>query len=480
MSEKYSKRKIVELLRTTSAELSPEADARMREELKLPQKASAEAKKQSKSEPIQLRVNQQGNRRILRDLVAALSGAVIMGAVVFAMWIHGQHGNVIPIDGDAVTGTPAPATETPTPTQGLKPGDVEINEVNFPDETFRRIVAAKLDLNSDKILSAQEIASVTEIRVSRGDLDENDEKITSLKGVEFFTEITLLSCARNNLTELDISKNTKLKRIECQENKLRALDVSANPWLEDIICSDNLIEKLDLCNLPELSILDCEKNRLSSLDLRANVKLFTLCCSDNPITTLDVSMLSLLGNIMVNNAKLTSLDLSNNLYLTWIECNGNGLETLIISPKNGWITDLRCQSNRLTSLDVSGFGMLQVLNCADNLLTSIDVSHNPDLTCLDVAYNPIRTLDVRRNSKLDWLSCSGCEFEELDLSKSMGLSALYIFDNPSLKKLDVSVCDKELYISLDSGVDLIGLGEKMYANRVDEAPDKSKWLAEHY
>ncbi|MBO4686504.1 MAG: hypothetical protein J5628_07640, partial [Lachnospiraceae bacterium] len=69
---------------------------------------------------------------------------------------------------------------------------------------------------------------------------------------------------------------------------------------------------------------------------------------------------------------------------------------------------------------------------------------------------------------------------ELDLSKSMGLSALYIFDNPSLKKLDVSVCDKELYISLDSGVDLIGLGEKMYANRVDEAPDKSKWLAEHY
>ena len=62
----------------------------------------------------------------------------------------------------------------------------------------------------------------------------------------------------------------------------------------------------------------------------------------------------------------------------------------------------------------------------------------------------------------------------------MGLSALYIFDNPSLKKLDVSVCDKELYISLDSGVDLIGLGPKMYANRVDEAPDKSKWLAEHY
>jgi len=50
---------------------------------------------------------------------------------------------------------------------------------------------------------------------------------------------------------------------------------------------------------------------------------------------------------------------------------------------------LDCDSNQLTSLDVSGCTALQTLYCYSNQLTSLDVSTNPLIIYLDASYNAI-------------------------------------------------------------------------------------------
>ena len=91
-------------------------------------------------------------------------------------------------------------------------GSVEINETNFPDANFRKVVK-RFDRDGDNVLSAEEIASVTEIVCIGRD-------IQSLQGIEYFTALTKLECYNNPLTSLDVSKNTALRTLLCHNNQL--------------------------------------------------------------------------------------------------------------------------------------------------------------------------------------------------------------------------------------------------------------------
>ena len=88
-----------------------------------------------------------------------------------------------------------------------------INETNFPDEKFRNWVLAQ-SYGKDGYLTDDEIASVKEI-------DVNNKNIVSLKGIEFFTALINLNCYNNQLTTLDVSKNTALRRLDCYNNGIR-------------------------------------------------------------------------------------------------------------------------------------------------------------------------------------------------------------------------------------------------------------------
>ena len=82
--------------------------------------------------------------------------------------------------------------------------EVAVSEANFPDDIFRNYVSEKFDKDKDGSLSANEIAAVREIRVS-------GLGIADLAGVEYFTNLTELYCEKNQLTALDVSKNTALE-----------------------------------------------------------------------------------------------------------------------------------------------------------------------------------------------------------------------------------------------------------------------------
>ena len=187
-------------------------------------------------------------------------------------------------------------------------GNLKISEINFPDANFRKFVKDNFDKNSDGVLTDAEIAEVTSISV-------NGSGIKTLEGIDFFTALTYLDCYFNQLTSLDVSKNTALQSLICFSNQLTSLDVSKNT---------------------ELTTLDCGTNQLTSLDVSKNTALTHLYCKENQLTSLDVS-------------------------------------------KNTNLKGLYCQSNKLTSLDVTKNTALKYLNCKNNQITSLNLSHNPEM-----------------------------------------------------------------------------------------------------
>ena len=132
--------------------------------------------------------------------------------------------------------------------------DVKINVTNFPDAKFRSYLLSN-SYGKDGVLTDEEIARITTIVVS-------DMDIQSMKGIEFFPELKILSCNINDLTSLDVSKNTKLIKLFCDRNKLKTLDVSKNTVLEMLECGGNLLMTLDLSKNPRLTYLYCSQNQI--------------------------------------------------------------------------------------------------------------------------------------------------------------------------------------------------------------------------
>ena len=125
-------------------------------------------------------------------------------------------------------------------------------------------------------------------------------------------------------------------------------------------------------------------------------------------------------------AGITSLDVSSSSITDL-----NGIQDFV-SLKN-----LNCNSNGLTSLDITKNVTLSFLNCSNNQLTTIDLSKNVELTRLDSYVNKLTTLDLSKNLALRELYCYYNQLTTLDLAKNVALLSLQCQNN-KLTTLDLS------------------------------------------
>ena len=133
---------------------------------------------------------------------------------------------------------------------------------------------------------------------------------------------------------------------------------------------------------------------------------------------------ALVKDIDVHGMKIRSLkgiELFTNL--TQLRCMSNLLTSLDVS-KNTALEVLHCGWNRLTSLDVSKNTALRVLSCDGNNLKNLDVSKNTKLTSLDCGQTQLTSLDVSKNTQLKSLDCRGNQFTTLDVSNNALLNEL--------------------------------------------------------
>ena len=340
-----------------------------------------------------------------------LTAALLTGAMVLSLCapVLAEGTDAAPGEG---AGTQQPAEET----------DIALDAAHFPDEKFCTYLKA-FDKNGDDSLSQQEREAVTKIEVP-------NMGIKTLQGIEYFPKLGYLYCYKNEITELDVSKNTALTGLTCNYNQLTSLDVSSNTALTSLDCSDNQLATLELGSAP-LVILTCQGNQLTRLDLRGNHALKMMDCSDNQLTTLE------LGDNPITD----------------MYCSSNQLESLKISSTV--LTNLGCSKNRLKSLDVSSTVMIH-LDCDENQLTALDVRSNTALTSLDCDSNQLTALDVRSNTELEELHCEDNQLTALDVAPLTKLEKLYCGSN-QLTALDVSqnkvlkllYCNKNQLTALD-------------------------------
>lgn len=195
-------------------------------------------------------------------------------------------------------------------------GDIRLDAAHFPDANFQKYLSENVDTNKDGSLSAAERDAVTELNVQNA-------RIKSLNGIQYFTQLVTLRCYNNQLTKLDVSKNTQLKYLWCYNNQLTELDVSKNIQLTAVVCWNNQLTKLDVSKNMQMTILYCYNNQLKSLDVSKNAKLMSLHCDNNQLTKLDVSKNVQLEILHCGNNQLTNMDISKNTKLQTFKCMDN-------------------------------------------------------------------------------------------------------------------------------------------------------------
>lgn len=358
---------------------------------------------------------------------------------------------------------------------------IKVNEENFPDEGFRNIIISNYG-GYDGYLTDEEVAQFTEMRIS------STTTISNLKGIEYYTALTKLTCQFNSLTTVDLSKNTMLSELDLAYNRsLTTLDLSKNAMLTKLNLSSNSLTTLNLSKNTNLTDVDCSSNQLVSIILSKDATLLSsMRCYDNKISleAMNAMMASLPtvsgGQLIVS----VYADKESNVCTTdhvatakakgWTICYSYGDEykgkkilfqiTEDIFPDNafrayvsshaidrepdGYLTE--DEIAQVQSINIEGMGVeslkgidkftaMTSLNCSNNELKSLalDLAGMTALSRLKCSNNQLESLDLSKNTALTWLNCSDNKLTSLDLSKNTALTELNCTYN-KLESLDLS------------------------------------------
>ena len=171
--------------------------------------------------------------------------------------------------------------------------------------------------------------------------------------------------------------------------------------------------------------------------------------------------------------KLTSLDLSKNTKLTKLYCGSNQLNTLTGIGSN--ITTIECNNNKLTSLDITGRANLTTLNCSNNtLLKTLNCYNNALTTLTFTSCSALETLNCY-NNKLKSLNFSGCTgLKTINCSSNLLQEMLEITGRSNLTTLNCSNNTKLDYLNCANNA-LTSLDVKGCSNLVQIWCDKNNF-----
>ena len=303
--------------------------------------------------------------------------------------------------------------------------NVDINATNFPDANFRKWVLAQ-EYGEDGMLTVQENMSVTTIDVS-------DKGIRSLKGIEYFAALKSLLCSNNKLTELSLSRNTKLTLLECHQNQIKAEAMQA------------LVESLPTVSNGKMNVtyFEYEGNEflyrhINAAKAKGWTPMFldknwnwTAYSTDNLILINetnfpDANFRNYLQRYYGKDGELTKDEIAN---VTEIDVREQEIRSLKGIEFFTALTYLNCDNNQLTTIDVSKNTALTYLGCDGNQLTTIDVSKNTALTGLECSSNKLTTLNVKGCMMLKYLRCQYNQLTTLNVKGCLSLEKLWCYQN---------------------------------------------------
>ena len=206
----------------------------------------------------------------------------------------------------------------------------------FPDPNFRAFVLEQVIGDGRQETDVVTDADKTSMSLWSWVVVDNKD-IADLTGLEYFTGLNGLNCADNRLTALDVSKHTDLRFLQCgntwyenddgttPRNQIKQLDISKNTLLETLFAGTGELTELDVSNNPELKTLHFGGCPIKEIDLSNNPKLENLWVGWSPLNSLDISANTALKQLYCAGIGLTELDISNNPALQELHCYENYL-----------------------------------------------------------------------------------------------------------------------------------------------------------
>lgn len=235
----------------------------------------------------------------------------------------------------------------------------------IPDSKFEdKLISLSIDTDgkNGKVLQSR-VSGLTHLDVSNCGIND-------LTGIEDFISLTYLNCGTNNLSSIDVSKNTSLHTFACYGNDLTHLDVSKNLALASLGCEFNDLTELNVSKNTALLRLDFDSNKLTDIDLSANTELTTLLCSSNYLNYLDVS----------NNTKLSGMSCTKNPNLASI-CVHDMQTALALFDKDASASWTTCKLT--TSVDTEETIALSIFPNPSNGNFRICTQHNAQVLIYD-------------------------------------------------------------------------------------------------
>ena len=139
---------------------------------------------------------------------------------------------------------------------------------------------------------------------------------------QYFSQLDVLDCSNNALTELDLKKLPLLNVLNCRENMIGELDLSAAPNMERLYARGNRLTKLDISELKKLYYLEAEENLITSLDASNCPKLYTIRLNHNPLS--DIKLPELASKSFSLYAEYTALKKIDASSINAVSINAEG------------------------------------------------------------------------------------------------------------------------------------------------------------
>ena len=293
-------------------------------------------------------------------------------------------------------------------------------------EIKNRKQAVSLELPSGTT-SFSLVGSLREFFIPYRAKGENTPKVAALdlKGVP---QLLTLNCAGNDITSLDVSKNTSLTYLFCDANPIAELDLSRLPNLTSLSASDLKLKKLDLSANPKVAALGIGGNPFDqdfNLYAYSSLPLLQLTCDRLGLEEFDCRKFPKLEMLYIHGNKLKSMgDLRPLRSLLHLSIGDNPLRDFDENKlPHGRLRSLYCFGLGISSLDLNGFTYINRVDCSNNQLTHLSVNRCENLEVLRCGRNALTELDLTSL----WLKELQCDRNQL--------SAILLSDRANLQKL---------------------------------------------
>lgn len=331
--------------------------------------------------------------------------------------------------------------------------DVSIDDKNFPDENFRKVVKEEFDSNKNDVLDKDEIINARKIDLIESD---NGTEVKSVEGIEKLSFLEDASLGYSEISEIDISKNLNLRRLSLASTKVfnldtsnnqllwyldfigtnvSSIDLTKNPKLEQIHGVDSKIKEIDVSKNPELLRLDVCRTAISKIDVSNNPKLFALNFEETGVSEIDVSKNKDLYEVYASNSKISEIDVSNNEKLGHIRVTGTKVKNLDLSH-NPNLVFVMAEETDMKTLDLGhNHDIIEILANNSNL-ENIIFPYKTGIKTMELGGTKLKNLSIQGDKYIVGLDISNTDISNLDVSKAEGLSRLEVEGTP-IKNLNI-------------------------------------------